>query len=814
MATTISCRKFAVVLDFPAVLAETNYKPTACGTSLVPSVFLLNFHTMPRMSDAPYKLSVHAAIVICALSLQASTLHAEEPSGEQLYRSHCVRCHGATGEGTKKAPQSLTGDKPIIALAKVIDETMPEDDPDKLNAAESKRVAEYIHDAFYSPVAQARIRPPRIELARLTVPQYRNSIADLVGSFRPGTKLDGRLGLRGEYFDARQFQGNKRVIDRIDPLVTFDFGTDGPRKDGFNPNLFSIRWEGSVIAPETGDYEFVVKTDWSVRLWVNEPKKALIDAWVKSGKDTEFRASLPLVAGRAYPVRLEFSKAKQGVQDPKLNVPVKAPAMISLLWKPPHGVLEPIPARSLTPTKSAESFVISTNFPPDDRSLGWVRGTTISKEWDAATTEAALETTAYIGTHLAELSGVPESAADRKEKLRSFCHRFAERAFRRPLTAEQKAFFVDRQFSAASDPETAVKRSVLLVLLSPRFLYLEAGHDTLDGYDVACRLSFGFWDSLPDAELLAAAAAGKLKTRDEVKKQAERMLNDPRAKAKLREFFAAWLRIDHHPELAKDSKRFGEFNESIAADLRTSLELFLDEVAWSEKSDFRELLLSDRLYMNGRIAKFYHADLPADAGFQAMAFEPRERAGVLTHPYMLAALAYTDETSPIHRGVFIARGLLGRNIRPPQEAFTPLAADLHPKLTTRERVALQTSPQACAGCHSIMNPLGFTLEQYDAIGRYREQDHGKPVDSTGSYLTRDGQDVKLKGPRDLAEFLANSDEVHDAFAEQLFHHLVKQPVRAYGPETLTELRKNFVRNEFSIRKLMVEILAVSALKPR
>lgn len=740
-----------------------------------------------------------------------SSLSADDRTGQQIYSAMCARCHGANGEGTKKYAHTLTGDKSIGQLAKVIDDTMPEGSPDTLDADGSKKVAAYIFDAFYSPVAQARIKPARIELSRLTVPQYRNSLADLIGSFRSPSKWDDRRGLRGEYFNSRNFDIKKRIIDRTDPEVAFDFNTDAPAKDGFDPNLFAIRWEGSVMASETGDHEFLIRTDQAARLWVNGAKKPLIDAWVKSGKDTDYRASLYLIAGRAYPVRLEFSKAKQGVTDPKLNKPVTKPAMISLLWKPPHGTLNVIPVRVMTPNKYPETYVVSNTFPPDDKSLGWVRGTSVSKEWDEATTDAALDAAGYVSSRLAELSGVPENAPDRPVKLKAFCRKFAERAFRRPLTGEQVKFFVERQFANASDPETAVKRVVLLVLLSPRFLYLDSNTTAADDFDVACRLSFGLWDSLPDQELLTAAAAGKLGTRDDVEKQARRMLNDPRANAKLRDFFHAWLRIDHHPDIAKDTKRFPGFDAAVAADLRTSLDLFLEDVAWGETSDFRQLLLADQLFVNGRLARFYGVELPENAPFQKVALDPGRRAGVLTHPYLLASFAYNAESSPIHRGVFLVRGVLGKPLKPPQEAFSPLTTEQHPTLTTRERVALQTQPAACISCHSAINPLGFTLESFDAVGRFREQDNGKPIDATGSYLTRSGTEVKFAGPRDLAKFLANSDEVHDAFAEQLFHHIVKQPLRAFGASTQSYLRRTFVKHEFSIRELMVEIMVRSVL---
>ena len=134
--------------------------------------------------------------------------------------------------------------------------------------------------------------------------------------------------------------------------------------------------------------------------------------------------------------------------------------------------------------------------------------------------------------HLNDLAGTRDDASDRAAKLKSFCHTFAERAFRRPLTADENKSVVDRQFEVAKDPEIAVKRVVLRTLTSPEFLYREIGREP-DGYKVASRLSYGLWDSMPDQELLRAAASGQLSTKEQIAKQAERMLADPRAKAKI-----------------------------------------------------------------------------------------------------------------------------------------------------------------------------------------------------------------------------------------------------------------------------------------
>lgn len=742
----------------------------------------------------------------------AKASRASALTGEQVYKQQCVSCHGAKGEGSKQYRKALLGSQSVGQLSSFIAKTMPPG-PKKCSTADAKKVAAYIHDAFYSPVAQARNRPPRIELSRLTAKQYRNAVADLIGSFRNGTRLDAQRGLRGEYYKTTKRRRAQAILERVDPIIKFDFGTTGALPEQDDPYQFTMQWEGSVIAPDTGEYEFIVHTEHAVQLWVNDPQKPIIDALVKSGSDDEYRANLFLIGGRAYPLRIEFSKGVQGVNDLK-ELKKKPPqkATLTLEWRPPKREREVLPQRCLSPVSFPEAFTVASPFPPDDRSMGYERGTSVSKAWDEATTEAAIETANYVAEHLTELAGIGEKAEDREAKIREFCKQFVGRAFRRPLADELEKAYIERQFKSVANPEIAVKRVVMLALKSPRFLYREVGSSQPDAYDVAARLSFGLWDSIPDAELLKAAASGELTTREQVVKQAERMVTDPRAWAKLRDFFLQWLKVDHYPDLAKNPKRFPGFDEAVATDLRTSLELFLEQTVWNEKSDFREFLLTDKVMLNGRLARIYGVTLPPDAPFQPVELDPTERAGVLTHPYMLASFAYLEASSPIHRGVLISRSLLGRTLQPPPVAVAPVAADLHPKLTTRQRVSLQTKPAACMTCHDMINPLGYALEKFDAIGRIRTEENGQKVDDTGSYLSRAGKLVKFTGARDLADFLAESEETHAAFVEKLFHHLVKQPVRAYGPQTLPDLQRAFEKQEFNIRKEMVEIMAATALK--
>jgi hypothetical protein len=790
----------------------------------------------PNVNDEQYHYEVYPesfrmrspctlmlASAAMAVSMCRPACAADHP-GLAVYKEHCGRCHGDAGAGTTNVPDPLFGDLSVNQLAAYIDETMPEDDPSLVTGTAARQVAEYIHGAFYSAVARDRNRPARAELSRLTVRQYRNVVADLVASFRGrGPGVDPGRGLKAEYFRGRDFDRGKALIyEQVDPQVAFDFGVEGPDPERFEPNRFAIRWTGSIVPPETGHYEFVIRTAHSAKLVLNTAwyEPPLIDAYVKSGDETEHRGTIFLLGGRTYPLRLEFSKANQGVDNTKHELP--AHASVELLWKPPHGVLETVPERCLIPHESPPVFVLNAPFPPDDKSIGYERGTSVSKDWFQAATAAASETAGYVIDHVEHLAHVKRDAPDRAAKLQSFAATFAERAFRRPLSPEIRTLVIDRAFADAPDLDAGLKRSLLLVLGSPRFLFREPAGGMADPFATAARLSFGLWDSIPDEPLWQAAARQQLATPEQIRSQAERMTGDRRTQAKLRDFLLGWLRVDHGPELAKDKSLYAGFSPEVAADLRSSLLLSLDDVLGASgapsNTDFRRLFTDDTVYLNGRLAPLYGASLPPDAPFTRIRLDEGRRGGVLSHPYMMSVLSYTAATSPIHRGVFLARSVLGNVLRPPEEAVAPLAPEQHPDLTTRERVALQTSAVACQTCHTMINPLGFALEEFDAIGRHRAAEkHGateKPVDASGSYLPREGSEATFKGARELAAYVASSRDAQEAFVQSLFHALVKQPMRAWGPDTLENLRTSFETGGFDIRRLLVDIISMAATPPK
>lgn len=716
-----------------------------------------------------------------------------QPNGREIFRKQCIKCHGKDGEGVKdKYDDALYGDWSLEKLTRYIDKNMPDDAPEKCVGEDAKAVARYINDAFYSREARLRNHPPRVELVRLTNRQYVNTVADLIKTFTGGndSMAGNPRGLRANY-------------EQVDRQVKFDFGKENPAKAKGGTNGFSIQWRGSLIAEESGDYEINLKTLNGVRLWLNNDDEPFIDASVSSSDLNGQTATIRLIGGRIYPMRLDFNKTSQD----------KVGSVV-LAWKPPHGVAEPIPARNLSPKGVTPTFVLTTPFPPDDSSVGYERGVLVSKAWDEATTYAAIETANYVVKNLDRLSQSKSTDTNRVEKLEKFCGEFLATAFRRPLDEEEKRLFVSSQFENAKKTEDAIKRVVLIALKSPQFLYLGLESKHPDDFEIASRLSFDLWDSLPNRELVKLAAQGKLRTREQVSEQAKKMLEDPRARAKMQYFLQQWLQMNRAEDLSKDAALYPGFSPEIIADLRTSLNIFLEDTVWNDSSDFRQLLLSDFVFVNDRLAKFYGVNLPESGrsdDFVKVKIEGKERSGVITHPYLLAAFSYQKSTSPIHRGVFLTRNIVGRALKPPPEAQVFNDAAFAPNLTMREKVTTLTRSQSCQSCHSVINPLGFSLENFDAVGRFRTQENDQPINAASEYITDNGQPVHLKGARDVAQFAIDSEHAQNGFIEQLFNQIVKQPMLAYGLDVKDRLRQSFVASGFNLQKLLVEIAAISAM---
>ncbi len=783
---------------------------TNVAATMFALVFLIAGPQAANAQDAPVAEEQVDGIQDPAKADQASR-------GAKIYAEQCLSCHGENGRGgTDGYSDPLVGDASIGQLAEVIADTMPEEDPDLCVGEDAKAVAEYIYESFYSEAAQLRNRPPQTAFSRLTARQLQQSLADLYTHFYSSPWVENKRGLSASYFDSNRWDNKKLKVERIDPVIDFDFGRDAP-VEGVDPKEFYIHWSGSLNIVHSGRYEIIVHSTCSMKLRLGHQDEVLINNHVQSEGKTEFRKTLNLLGGRQYPIYIDFTQRKRKTEQP--------PAEFSLRWVPPGGAEQVIPNDNLIPGGFPSSFALQTKLPPDDRSYGYDRGTRVDRGWDDAVTKAAFEFGTVAGKRLwPQYRRKHRGESDEnRDRLRGFLTELATVAFRGELDESARQLYVDDQLEAAEDDQIAILRSCLLIIKSPRFLYPDTNTDRSPDRRVAATLSLILHDSLPsDQWLLTHIEKGNFKldqpnAENRVRQIAQRLANDPRLGGKAMAMFFDWLDIDPTAEVTKDQDLYAGFDRKLTMQLRQSLQQQLQDIFWSEESDYRQLFLRNWNYTNADLAAFYGQAFepkePPGAGEMVPSMPNDEQTfGVLTHPMITSHLSYFETTSPIHRGVFLIRRVLGRTLRPPNEAFTPLDPDLHPDLTTRQRIELQTGEQSCQVCHQKINSLGFALENFDAVGRFRSIEKGSPIDASGSYVTRLDEYVEFQSAGDLARFLANNEDAQRAFVERAFEYFVKQPVAAFGPDTIDKLTRGFQESQLNMRALIVEIAVLVAMK--
>ena len=366
----------------------------------------------------------------------------------------------------------------------------------------------------------------------------------------------------------------------------------------------------------------------------------------------------------------------------------------------------------------------------------------------------------------------------------AFIRWFGGRAFRRALRDDERevyaALFANAPglYVEGTDFAQGIRLVLEAMLQSPHFLYrveLSSPQDgeamaPLSSFEIATRLSYMFWNSTPDDELLAAAADGLLDDPAGIAEQAERLLADPRATDPVADFHAQWLQVREYLDVAKDPTMFPEWSVEMGDAMQQENRRFIERVVFELAGGYRDLLTSPSTVVDDRLAAIYGVAAPAGAEFAPVELDSKQRAGVLTQIGFLASRAYTNMTSPIHRGVFVQRQLLCAALPDPPPGIDPnlppLEGDIH---TTRDAVEAHTAAAECTGCHSLINAPGFALEGYDAIGRTRSEDNGWPIDDAVTLVIDDAQ-VEIDGGVALAHAIADSTQGQRCYATQWFRY--------------------------------------------
>jgi hypothetical protein len=366
---------------------------------------------------------------------------------------------------------------------------------------------------------------------------------------------------------------------------------------------------------------------------------------------------------------------------------------------------------------------------------------------------------------------------------RTFITDFGARAFRRPVTRDEVDGLLQVYRGGAADGfARGVELVVQAMLQSPSFLYrVELGTrgGSVDGavrltpHEIAARLSYGLWGTMPDDGLRAAADAGALGTPDQVAAAARRLLRDARARGPLVEFVARWFGVPGLDEVMKDPEQYPQWNEALIGSMRGGVAAFLEDALFARggaDAKLSTLLSASRVFVDASLAPLYGVAAAGGAGYTAIDLPGGQRSGLLTNVGVLTAHTFSDESAAIHRGKFVRERLLCSTPPNPPADLMVEPPTPQPGVTTRERLVQHVADPACRPCHELMDSIGFAFERYDGLGRLRTMDHGKPVDDSGE-LTFTDVDGKVQGVGPLAQRLLASGQVRDCVAATFLRHV-------------------------------------------
>jgi len=460
----------------------------------------------------------------------------------------------------------------------------------------------------------------------------------------------------------------------------------------------------------------------------------------------------------------------------------------------------------------------ANNFPPEEIGSGF--GTdadtqtvsdVLAKKYmtTAAKIAASLTASDRIGTLAA--CATSASGASETTCVRTIIDSFVPAAFRRPLEAGEadglQQLFQTVRTAGATFP-SSVAAVLEAVLQSPEFLYRPefgtavAGRtDVLKptGYEMASRLSYLYWGSMPDEQLRGVAASGALDTPEGVKAQAAQMLADPRAKDVVRFFFDGLLPIQGLSNLMR--AQFPTFNGRIGGLMREETQTFLQNIVLGGGT-WTEALTANYTYVNQDLAAFYGISGVTGDTFQKVQLDGVKRAGLLTQGGVVAGPIHSNENNPVVRGAFVLNKLMCAKINTPPASLGPIIPP-DPAIggTARERFSAHSSNPQCSGCHSALDPIGFALENFNAIGQWQDQENGKQIDVS----VNSPQLGQFSGAVELGKKLAESPMVQNCFVTNWANFAYGRDTSAQDACTMQRMQDSFKASGYNVKELLLNL---------
>lgn len=703
-------------------------------------------------------------------------------TGEELYQKLCASCHGKLGEGAT-APRLVPWTRGADSLVQIIEATMPKFDPPRCVGSCAKDVAAFI--LSLESVCEAPSFGPR-KLRLLNRREYNATVNDLFGLSGPSgasCSTDGDCDVQ-----KASCVGGTCVADPCN-METFIFPTDKQYGSVHVAGEFN-GWPGTIAA---GGYSMTYV-----------PAKSLY--YVKrSLQNGTYQYKFVIDETNWFP-------------DPAN--PVKVPDGFG----GNNSVLTLGCDASGSP---AGAYDWAKDFPVESRPKGFGYDDNV---------DAGLVTSIHVEQYMKAAEALAQKGVENIGKIvpcdynadpagcaQTFVTTFGERAFRRPLTPAETTKYTNIVKSQGSFVD-GVRIALQVFLSSPYFLYrFEVGAPKGDGtfaltsYEIASALSYSLWGTMPDEQLLTAAKSGKLENATGVAEEARRLLKDARAREIMGTFALQWLGVERVLTADKSATLFPGYDGAERQGFAEETKRFVTHVMFDGTGKYPELLLGGYTFANDATASVY--GLPGGLG-QTMTKvdQPAERkAGLLGHGSVLASYAHSDQSSPIRRGLFVRETLLCQEFgQPPANAGG--VPDIDPNATTRERFAQHTSDPACFSCHQYIDDVGFGFERFDAIGKYRDTESGKPIDAAGNMNDVNGMgtntDALYATLPELAAIIADSRSAKTCFATQVHRFATGRSESVSDLCALRNFEKTFEANGWDMRELVVSVLASDGFRIR
>jgi len=502
-----------------------------------------------------------------------------------------------------------------------------------------------------------------------------------------------------------------------------------------------------------------------------------------------------------------------------------------------------MPARRLTRAEYNASIAVllgdttspATNLPPEllgnlfsnDSAQQPVSADLVSGYNNIAADIAARATSGTALASLVPCAAGATSPTAQDSCAQSFIQSFGAKAYRRPLAADEAAdlLTLEKTVTTSGTFTSGLAALIEAVLQSPDFLYrIEVGvpdpanpaQRRPSGDEMATRLSFLFWGAGPDDALRTAAASGELLTADGVLKNATRLLADDRSHAVVKYFFDSLFPITTLTDQARDTTLYPKFSPQIGAYMRQETETFLQNEIFNGKGTWPSVLTADYTYVNGPLAAFYGISGVTGSDFQKVQLDTTKRMGLLTQGAVMTGTTVTNSTNPVLRGSFVVNKLMCQNVSLPSDPGLLAQVKVPENVggtTARQRFSAHSSQVVCRSCHALMDPIGFALENYDAVGQYRTQEGDQTIDASGKIPDVGGETHQtVVGGVQLAQQLAESETAQRCFAQHWLEYGYGRTLKQTPEELCLQEKLNtaFKASGYNVKQLLLDLTQTPA----